>query len=84
MQTTIPKSEFTPKASHYCKQVQLTGHELIITDRGNPVVKIVPIESSQFNNHKDPEEILQSLRGTVTKFIDPLEPVGIDDWDALK
>jgi hypothetical protein len=27
---------------------------------------------------------LEDLRGTVTRFIDPTEPVAVDEWDALK
>lgn len=32
----------------------------------------------------DPEEALRSLRGTVVRFEDPLEPVGMEDWEALR
>ena len=84
MQTTVPLSEFEPKASHYVLQVGKTGQELTITDHGNPVVKLIPVAASSNQSMEDPEEILQSLRGSVIEYIDPLEPVRLEDWEVLK
>jgi antitoxin (DNA-binding transcriptional repressor) of toxin-antitoxin stability system len=50
---------------------------LIICDRGKPVLKIVPYA-------EDPEEALKALRNTVINYTDPTEPVGLEDWEALK
>lgn len=47
----------------------------MITDRGRPVVKVVPYDD-------DPRERLKSLRGTVKRFVDPTEPVGTEDWEV--
>jgi hypothetical protein len=33
---------------------------------------------------RNPEDALQSLRGSVVDYIDPLEPVGLEDWEALR
>lgn len=41
---SISKSQLKPKLLEYFRQVELTGEELVVTDRGRPVVKIVPFE----------------------------------------
>jgi len=50
---------------------------LVITDHGRPVLKISPYVA-------DPEECFRGLRHTVLKYDAPLEPVGVEDWEALK
>jgi prevent-host-death family protein len=76
MKEMISKSEFKPKALHYFRMVQQSGKEIIISDHGKPAVKIVPYKDNS-------EDILNSLRNTVEKYIDPFEPVGLDEWEAL-
>jgi len=77
MGRSVSKSAFKAKALEYFREVESTGAELVITDHGKPVLKIVPFAH-------DPEEALRSLRGTVLRFDDPLEPVGVEDWEALR
>lgn len=77
MDRSVSKSSFKAKALEYFRDVESTGKELIITDHGKPVLKIVPYAH-------DPAEALQSLRGSVIRFDDPLEPVGLADWEALR
>ncbi|MFZ1983600.1 MAG: type II toxin-antitoxin system Phd/YefM family antitoxin [Desulfatitalea sp.] len=74
---TISKSEFKPKALHYFRIVEQTGKEFIISDRGKPVVKIVPYKDST-------EDTLKALRNTVKSYIEPTQPVGLDEWEVLK
>jgi prevent-host-death family protein len=74
---TISKSEFKPKALHYFRLVQKSGTEIIISDHGKPVAKIIPYSDNS-------EDILKSLRNSVKKYIDPTEPVGLPDWEILK
>ena len=77
MEDMISKSQFKPRALEYFRKVEKTGKELIISDRGKPVLKIVPyIENS--------EEALKALRDTVVEYVDPTEPVGLEDWEALQ
>jgi hypothetical protein len=33
---------------------------------------------------RDPLEDFKALRGTVLRFDDPLEPIGGEDWEALR
>ena len=77
MEEMISKSQFKPRALEYFREVEKTGKALIISDRGKPVLKIVPYK-------ENPEEALKALRDTVVKYDDPTEPVGLEDWEALK
>lgn len=77
MEKMISKSQFKPHALKYFREVEKTGQEIIISDRGKPVLKIIPYT-------ENPEEALKALRDTVIKYDDPTEPVGLEDWEALK
>jgi len=77
MPKVISKSQFKPKSLELFRAVEQTGEELIITDHGRPVLKIVPYE-------EDPEQWFRGLRNTVIRYDRPLEPVGEEDWEALK
>lgn len=76
MEEMISKSQFKTRALHYFREVEKTGQELIISDRGKPILKIVPYP-------ENPEDALKSLRNTVVKYKDPTEPVGLQEWEAL-
>ena len=73
----VSKSKFKPRALRYFREVAESGKEVIVTDRGKPVVKIVPYVP-------DHREILKELRGSVQKYIDPTEPVARGDWESLR
>ena len=73
----ISKSEFKPKALHYFRIVQKTGKELIVSDHGKPVIKIVPYQDNSL-------DLLASLRNTVLRYLEPTEPVDSDKWENLK
>jgi prevent-host-death family protein len=77
MTKTVSKSQLKARALEYFRQVERTGQELIITDRGKPVLKIVPYR-------EDPREAMRVLRDTVVKYEAPTEPVGEEDWEALE
>lgn len=77
MEKKVSKSHFKAHALHYFRLVEKTGTELVITDRERPVLKIVPFS-------EDPLEALKFLRKSVLEYHDPLEPAGLDDWEALK
>ena len=77
MEELISKSKFKPNALKYFREVQQKGKTLIITDRGKPVVKIIPYS-------EDPSEALKAFRNTVIKYEAPTAPVGLNDWEALK
>lgn len=77
MSTHVSKSQFKAKALEYFRQIEASGETLIITDHGEPSLEIRPVEKMK----RDPMEI---LRGTVLRYDDPFEPVGLEDWEALK
>jgi prevent-host-death family protein len=75
--TSVSKSRFKSQALHFFRIVEKSRKPIIITDRGRPVLKVIPYSDN-------PEELLKELRHTVTKYASPTEPVGLDDWEALK
>lgn len=75
---TITKTRFKAQTLEYCREVERGGHELVITDHGRPVLRILPYRT------QDPEEQLRYFRGTVLHFEEPTEPVATDDWEALR
>jgi prevent-host-death family protein len=74
---TVSKSGFKSRALEYFRQVEKSRKPVIITDRGKPVLKVVPFS-------EDPEEILRELRGSALKFKDPVKPVAESDWEVLR
>jgi prevent-host-death family protein len=74
---TVSKSGFKSRALEYFRQVEKSRKPVIITDRGKPVLKVVPFS-------EDPEEILKELRGSTLKYENPTKPVDESDWEALQ
>ena len=77
MEKIISKAGFKPKALEYFRLVEETGIDLVITDRGRPVVKItsyVPREKAA----------VKALRRSVLRYDDPTEPIAVDAWEAGK
>jgi prevent-host-death family protein len=76
MARMVSKSRFKPRALNFFREVEQTGKEIIITDRGKPVLKLVPYTEK-------PEVWLKSLRGTVKRYTKPTDPLA-EDWEALE
>lgn len=68
---TIPAGEFKAKCLGILDQVARTGETVVVTKRGKPVAKVVPVE----------EKPPKSLRGSVTYLGDIEAPLG-DKWNA--
>ncbi|HWJ14773.1 MAG TPA: type II toxin-antitoxin system prevent-host-death family antitoxin [Gemmatimonadaceae bacterium] len=77
MSTTVSKSRFKARALELFRQVERTGQPIIITDRGMPVLKVMPYR-------EDPEAAVRLLRESVVKYDAPTKPVGEDDWESNK
>lgn len=75
--TVVSKSQLKPRVLEVLRTVEKLRQEVVVTDRGRPVARIVPYEAPV----GDP---LEGLRGTVLRYDDPTEPVGGTDWEALK
>ena len=74
MAVSISKSRLKPKLLSYLRKVEQKKVAITVTDRGHPVAQIVPFRK----RGKDP---LKELRGSVLSYENPLEPVGVEDWE---
>lgn len=74
---TVSKSQLKSQLLEYLRKIEKDKKPLIITHKGRAVAKISPYK-------EDPNKTLQSLKGSVIYYKDPFEPVGINDWEALK
>ncbi|MBI2327091.1 type II toxin-antitoxin system Phd/YefM family antitoxin [Candidatus Curtissbacteria bacterium] len=74
---TVSKSQLKSQLLEYLRKVEKDKKPLIVTHAGKPVVKITPFD-------QDSKAVLKSLRGSVLRYDDPNEPVGLEDWKALK
>ena len=77
MPQKVSKSKFKPRSLEYFRKIEESGEELIITDHGRPVIKIVPYSEKPF-------EALNILRNSVIKYEKPTDPVNICEWESLK
>lgn len=81
MPETVSKSPFKPHSLEYFRRVEQTGEELVVTDHGRPVVKIVPYL-------EDPESCLRRLRNRSCATISPLNrsqrPIGRACCDSTR
>lgn len=73
----VSKSEFKAKALEYFRQVESSGQSVIVTDHGMPTVEVRPYHSSE----RKPLEI---LRGSVVRYVNPMDPVDEDEWEVSK
>lgn len=74
---SVSKSQLKPRLLEYLREVEETRKPLVVTDRGKPVVKVVPYAD-------DPDEIRERLRNSVVRYDDPTEPVDLEEWSVLK
>ena len=77
MVTRVSKSKFKAKALEFFRQVETSGEPIVVTDHGQAKLEVRRYAELE----RDPRKI---LRGTVLRYDDPFEPVGVEDWDALK
>lgn len=75
---TVSKSKFKARALEYFRIIQQTGQPILITHDDKPVIKVVPFKD------EDSKVILKKLFGSVLKYDNPMDPVGLEDWEALK
>lgn len=74
--TTVSKSKFKAKALEYFRIIQETGQPILVTHNDKPVIKVIPLIENNVN--------LKALFGSVLKYDNPMDPVGLEDWEALK
>ena len=76
METEVSKSQFKAKALEILRRVEATGEPVLVTDHGKPTIEV--------RRHRSlARSPLDLLRGSVVEYLDPTEPVGEQDWEAL-
>jgi len=75
MATTIPAGEFKAKCLKLLDRVAKDREPLIITKRGKPVARIVPMPPTQ--------GIIGAMRGSVLWEGDIISPIDVE-WEAMK
>ncbi len=77
MEHIVSKSQFKPRSLEYFRLIEESGETMIITDRGKPVLKVMPYTDNS-------EDRLKVLRNSVLQYDDPTQPVALEDWKALQ
>jgi len=77
MQEQVSKSHFKAKALELFRLVESSGDVIIVTDHGKPTIEVRRYRHTE----RDPLDI---LKGSVTEYSEPMEPVGEGDWEALE
>ena len=75
MTNTISKSILNANMLEIFSQLEISGKELIITDGGKPVLKIVPIKSKQ-----TAEELFGDVQGRV-RYHEDVNTLIIAEWN---
>lgn len=78
LKNIVSKSEFKAKALEYMRWIQDHNQIVTVTDNGHPAIKVMS------HQPKSLEERLAFFRGSVTKYVRPMDPVGLEDWEVLK
>jgi antitoxin (DNA-binding transcriptional repressor) of toxin-antitoxin stability system len=76
MADSLSTSEFKTQVFEVLRQVEASGETVIITDHGRPGIEIRKFRPLEC----DP---VQTLKGSVTRYTGPLEPVASQGWEAL-
>ncbi|MGK2925221.1 MAG: type II toxin-antitoxin system Phd/YefM family antitoxin [Lysobacterales bacterium] len=75
MQNRVSKSQFKAKALELFREVESTGKQVIVTDHGKPTIEVRRYRDQR----RDPLDI---LKGSVSEYTGPTEPVAEGDWEA--
>jgi antitoxin (DNA-binding transcriptional repressor) of toxin-antitoxin stability system len=75
----VSKSQFKAQALALFREIETSGEPLVITDHGRPALEVRPYRPLQ----TDAADPLEVLRGSVTHYDQPFEPVAGGDWEAM-
>jgi prevent-host-death family protein len=73
----MPAGVFKARCLAVMKQIQSTGEPVVVTRRGSPVVKVVPVEQEN-------DSIFGFMRGKGIIVGDIESPIPLDEWKVLK
>lgn len=79
MKNKVSKSELKARMLEYFRALEKSGGELIVTDYGKEVLKIVPIKRNQ-----TVAEIFSDLRGKANISRDAAVEPTSDEWESEK
>jgi len=71
----IAAGQFKNQCLALMDQVQKTGEPLVVTKRGKPVVKLVPVIH-------DDDDFFDSMKGRLTVTGDIINTVPLEDWET--
>jgi prevent-host-death family protein len=74
LQLTIAAGEFKAKCLHLLDEVHQTRKEIVITKRGRPVARLLPVEDEK-------PVIFGRMKGTIKILGDIVGPTG-EKWEA--
>jgi prevent-host-death family protein len=74
MSDNIPAGEFKAKCLQVIDEVQRLRMQVVITKRGKPVAKLVPLD-------EHPESFIGSMKGTMEIIGDIVAPIDVN-WEA--
>jgi antitoxin (DNA-binding transcriptional repressor) of toxin-antitoxin stability system len=71
----ISKSKLKAKMLEIFRHLEESGEELIVTDQGKPVLKIVPIKPK-----KNVTDLFSDIQGRVT-YLEDLDQPTLSEWE---
>jgi antitoxin (DNA-binding transcriptional repressor) of toxin-antitoxin stability system len=74
MMNTISKSKLKAKMLEIFRQLEASGDELVVTDHGKPVLKIIPIKPKAAVN-----VVFGDLQGQVT-YLEDINAPSLPEW----
>jgi hypothetical protein len=75
----ISKSQFKAQALALFREIETTGDAVVITDHGRPALEVRPYRPAAPGSVSP----LQALRGSVSHYEAPFDPVDESEWEAL-
>lgn len=72
---TVSKAQLKAKMLEYFRHVEQTGEELVVTNHGQPTLRVVP-----FTKRLSPDEAFGILRERAAEYGSVVEPE-TDDWE---
>ncbi len=77
MHNEISKSQFKAKALEMFRYIEASNNSIIVTDHGKPAIEVRKYQAKESSP-------LELLKGSVIEYIDPEEPLGLDEWEIFK
>lgn len=85
----VTRKDFEDRTAELLDTAQRRGETIIVSDEGKTVFELKTIERTMLppltdEERRRGEESLARTRGTLLRYDRPFDPVGEEDWEALK